>query len=139
MLEHIEAADPTESESRQTVNSDGPPIDLVHLSRQCQGDAGLEEELLGMFRVQACALAPQLSDPQLRLDLMAKLAHKLCGSALVIGAGRVARAARTLERLGLTASGRATSGERHEAAPLAVAALQAAVDEAVAEIERLRG
>jgi HPt (histidine-containing phosphotransfer) domain-containing protein len=139
MLDHFEAADPTESESRQTVNSDGPPIDLVHLSRQCQGDPGLEEELLALFRVQARALAAQLSDPQLRFDLMAKLAHKLCGSALAIGAGRVTRAARTLERLGLTASCRATSDERHEAAPAAVAALQAAVDEAVAEIERLHG
>ena len=139
MLEHIETADPTESGSRQTVNSDDPPIDLVHLSRQCQGDPRLEEELLGLFRVQARALAAQLSDPRLRFALMAKLAHKLCGSALAIGAGRVARAARTIERLGLTASGLATSDERHEAASLAVAALQAAVDEAVTEIQRLRG
>ena len=30
-----------------------PPLDLVHLARQCLGDRELEAELLAMFRLQA--------------------------------------------------------------------------------------
>ena len=39
-----------------------PPLDLVHLARQCLGDHELEAELLGLFRLQAPALMAQLSD-----------------------------------------------------------------------------
>ncbi len=74
---------------------DEPPIDLVHLSRQCQGDQSLGEELLGLFRRLAGAEAARLSDP--KFALKAEVAHKLRGSALAIGAGRVARAAEAVE------------------------------------------
>src|SRR5262245_24603300 len=58
-----------------------PPIDLVHLARQCLGDAELEAELLGLFRLQARALAAELSDSvPLTLESKAKIAHKLRGS-----------------------------------------------------------
>ena len=42
-----------------------PPLDLVHLARQCLGDHELEAELLGMFRLQAPALTAQLADQSL--------------------------------------------------------------------------
>ena len=44
-----------------------PPLDLVHLARQCLGDHELEAELLGLFRLQAPALTAQLADQSLRI------------------------------------------------------------------------
>ena len=38
-----------------------PPLDLVHLARQCLGDHELEAELLGLFRLQARALTAELT------------------------------------------------------------------------------
>ena len=111
-----------------------PPIDLVHLARQCLGDHELEAELLGMFRLQARALTDQLSDTcLLSLESKAKVAHKLRGSALAVGAGRVADAALRIEEL--TSAG---SDQRSAEAP-AIAALRSAVTEALTEIDRLRG
>ena len=108
---------------------DDPPIDLVHLARQCQGDPDLEEELLGLFRLQARALAAQLSDPSTRTaEPTANIAHRLRGSALTVGAARVARAARAIEE----------GAAQPAALAQAIAALRDAVAEAVAEIERLR-
>jgi hypothetical protein len=43
-----------------------PPLDLVHLARQCLGDHELEAELLKLFQQQAHTLTTQLSgSPQL--------------------------------------------------------------------------
>jgi hypothetical protein len=84
MLENLGAASSAEGVSRPgslAVRRDDPPIDLVHLARQCQGDQDLEEELLGLFRAQARALAAQLSEPStMSLELNANIAHKLRGS-----------------------------------------------------------
>jgi len=111
-----------------------PPLDLVHLARQCLGDAELETELLGLFRLQARALAAELSgSPLLSLESKAKIAHKLRGSALAVGAMRVAGAAGLIEELALSA------GERRCSEADATAALIAAIAEAVAEIDRIRG
>ena len=111
-----------------------PPLDLVHLARQCLGDHELEAELLGLFRLQAPALTAQLSgSPALSLQSKARIAHTLRGSALALGAGRVASAAWRIEELALAA------GDQRSAEALAIAALQAAVDEAVTEIDRIRG
>jgi hypothetical protein len=109
-----------------------PPIDLVHLSRQCLGDAELEAELLAMFRLQARALTAELSDsPSSSLELKAKVAHRLRGSALAVGALRVASAAKTVEELA-SAAGDQCSAEAH-----ATAALLLAAAEAVTEIDRI--
>jgi HPt (histidine-containing phosphotransfer) domain-containing protein len=133
------SAENSSGEASLTRRHDGPPIDLVHLSRQCQGDPDLEAELLGLFRQQARALSAQLSDPVSKSpEQEANIAHKLCGSALAVGAGRVADAAAAIE-----ASARAARAgpppERPAALSQAIAALVDAVAEAVAEIERVRG
>lgn len=111
-----------------------PPLDLVHLARQCLGDAELEAELLGLFRLQARALTGEFSHSSLlSLESKAKIAHKLRGSALAVGARRVASAAGRIEELA-SAAGDQPSAEAH-----ATDALLAAVAEAVAEIDRIRG
>jgi Hpt domain len=111
-----------------------PPLDLVHLARQCLGDHELEAELLGLFRVQARVLTGQLSDtPLLSLESKAKIAHTLRGSALAVGAGRVARAAWCIEELASAA------GDRGSAEARAMAALLSAVAEALTEIDRIQG
>jgi HPt (histidine-containing phosphotransfer) domain-containing protein len=110
------------------------PLDLVHLARQCLGDHELEAELLAIFRVQARALTAQLSDSvPLSLESKAKIAHRLRGSALAVGARRVADAARQVEEL-TSAAGDQRSAEAH-----ATAALLSAVAEVLAEIDRIRG
>ena len=94
-----------------------PPLDLVHLARQCLGDHELEAELLGLFRLQARALTAELSDgPALSLESKAKIAHKIRGSALAVGARRVASAARMLEELASRKSERAPNCARNRLA-----------------------
>jgi len=118
-----------------------PPLDLVHLARQCLGDHDLEAELLGLFRLQAPALTAQLADQSLlSLESKAKIAHKLRGSALSVGAGRVARAAWRVEELA-TAAGLRSLGDADQRLDEAgaIAALLSAVTEAVVEIDRILG
>jgi len=118
-----------------------PPLDLVHLARQCLGDHDLEAELLGLFRLQAPALTAQLADlSSLSLESKAKIAHKLRGSALSVGAGRVARAAWRVEELA-TAAGLRSLGDADQRLDEAgaIAALLSAVTEAVVEIDRILG
>ena len=63
--------------------------------------------MLGLFRLQAPALTAQLADQSLlSLESKAKIAHKLRGSALSVGAGRVARAAWRIEELAAAADAR---------------------------------
>src|ERR1700677_996674 len=88
-----------------------PPLDLVHLARQCLGDHELEAELLQLFRQQAPALTARLSgSPPLSLEAKAKIAHALRGSALAVGAGRVAGAASRIEELASAGGGPSSGG-----------------------------
>jgi HPt (histidine-containing phosphotransfer) domain-containing protein len=138
------AARLAENGSNWDESTDGgfdPPLDLVHLARQCQGDHELETELLGLFRLQAPALTAQIADPGLLpLESKAKIAHKLRGSALSVGAGRVARAALRIEELASVGSPRAQAipDEQLDEAG-GIAALLSAVSEAVVEIDRILG
>src|ERR1700733_10991287 len=124
-----------DGQARMLESSTGgfdPPLDLVHLARQCLGDHELEAEMLQLFRLQAPALTARLSgSPPLSLDAKAKIAHTLRGSALAVGGG-APRAARRIEELA-SAGGGQSSAE----AP-AIAALVSAVSEALTEIDRLR-
>ena len=108
-------------------------IDLVHLAAQCRGDKDLEHELLRLFRIQVLdalrELPASLVDPE---GHVGALAHKLRGSALAVGAGRMARAAGRVEALAREAT-RNTETETR-----ATDEFEASLREAVAEIDRLQ-
>ena len=110
-----------------------PIIDLVHLARQTLSDQTLEVELLDLFERQSARIVAQLldmrdADAKIRGDL----AHTLRGSALSIGAGRVARAAQLYETA-------CVSGLRGGALSATLNALADAVAEARATIAQLLG
>ncbi len=65
-------------------------IDRHHLARQTFGDAELARELLGLFAAQCRRLLPGIGDSALPPADRADLAHTLKGSALGVGAVRVA-------------------------------------------------
>lgn len=139
MLEYVGAEGPADGVSRWDSPALGdPPVDLVHLARQCQGDPGLEDELLGMFRALARSLAAQVSDPGTGLQLKAGVAHKLRGAALAVGARQVACAAGTIEDMARAAAAAGDPEKDQTRASLAIAALQATVAAAIAQIDRLR-
>ena len=126
-------AEPGHGEDRG-AQAEEPAIDLVHLARQTMGDQALEVELLELFdgqsaRIMAQLAGAQAADARLRGDL----AHTLRGSALAIGAGKVARAAQTYEALHQERS------PRQGAVKAALEALTDAVAEARAAIARLLG
>ena len=135
-------AGPTKSASNRTQLGScrlSSALDLVHLALQCQGDRELEKDLLGLFRLQSRSLSEQLSDPAtLSLESKAAIAHKLRGSALAVGAGRVAGAAEALERKALAARGSARADAAQPVILQAIAVLEAAIAEVVAEIELIR-
>lgn len=85
-------------------------FDADHLSRQTFGDAALAAELLGLFADQCRRLLPGIVDPDLAPAARADLAHTLKGSALGIGAVRVARISAAMED-GLRAGGTAAPAE----------------------------
>ena len=108
-----------------------PAIDLVRLARQCLGDQDLERELLVLFERQAARAIGRLAGaPSGDFKLRADLAHTLKGSALAVGAQRVAEAAARVETLCSEQAGDATLAA-------ALASLAAAVSEAREAIARL--
>ena len=98
-------------------------IDLDHLSRMTLGERTLEREVLELFVRQAEILLPRMACGN--RTLAAAVAHTLKGSALGVGAWRVARAAEAVELAG---------GTTLEAA---VEALSGAIDEAKSTIAGL--
>ncbi len=103
--------------------SSGPAIDLAHLARMTLGERTLERELLALFGRQTEILLPRIR--QADRPAAATLAHTLKGSALGIGAFRVAQAAEGVEQ-----------AQADEVAA-AVDALALAIAEARDEIARL--
>ena len=97
--------------------------------------------MLRLFRAQSQTLTAQLSDPsQLSLESKANIAHKLRGSALAVGARRVAGAALKSRNWPLSAGDRPRLDiDDRVAEARALLALLFAVTEAVAEIDRIRG
>ena len=84
-------------------------LDRAHLARQTFGDEALAAELLGLFAAQCRALGPAIADAARPAAERADLAHTLKGSALGIGAARVAALAARIEDA--FRSGDAAAGE----------------------------
>jgi HPt (histidine-containing phosphotransfer) domain-containing protein len=107
---------------------DEPVIDLVHLARQTDSDQALEVELLEMFERQSGRIASQLvrTGPD-EGKLCGDLAHMLKGSALAIGAGRVARAAQAYEAIHAAGSRGGSSSDALDDLVDAVAEARAAI------------
>ena len=74
----------------------GAVIDLVHLARMTLGEKSLEAEVLGLFDRQARLLLARMRNAS--PAAAGAFAHTLRGSALGIGAWRVAEAAAAVER-----------------------------------------
>ena len=87
----------------------------------------------GLFRLQARALTAQLSAPAFIFGVKGESRPHARGSALAVGARRVASAAWRIEELA------SASGDQGSAEARAIAALQSAVTEALTEIDRIRG
>jgi HPt (histidine-containing phosphotransfer) domain-containing protein len=108
-----------------------PPLDLVHLARQTDGDLALKRELLTLFDKQSASLLAQSSDRSAERRRRADAAHQLKGSALAVGAAAVARAAGAVEAA--LARG-ATGPEAVESALATLATTVAAARAALAEL-----
>ncbi|MCJ2083673.1 Hpt domain-containing protein [Methylobacterium sp. J-090] len=76
---------------------DQTPLDHDHLARQTFGDAELARDLLMLFAGQCQRLLSEILDPSRPMAERADLAHTLKGSALGVGAGRVAAASAAVE------------------------------------------
>ena len=106
----------------------GAAIDIEHLSRMTLGELSLQREVLALFDRQADMLLPRIR--QGAPTMAAASAHTLKGSAVGIGAFKVARAVEQVEQ--------AQSLEiRDGAIAAAVDTLAAMLEEAKTEIARL--
>jgi HPt (histidine-containing phosphotransfer) domain-containing protein len=106
----------------------GAVIDTEHLSRMTLGELSLQREVLALFDRQADMLLPRIRGGA--PAMAATSAHTLKGSAVGIGAFKVARAVEQVEQ--------AQSLENRDAQiDAAVATLAAVLEEAKAEIARL--
>jgi len=103
-------------------------IDTEHLSRMTLGELSLQREVLALFDRQADILLPRIR--QGAPAMAAASAHTLKGSAVGIGAFKVARAVEQVERA------QALKIRDAEIA-VAVDTLAAMLEEAKAEIARL--
>ena len=101
----------------------GVVIDTEHLSRMTLGELSLQREVLALFDRQADMLMPRIR--QGGPAMAAASAHTLKGSAVGIGAFKVARAVEEVEQA------------RDVAIGAAVETLAAVLEEAKAEIARL--
>lgn len=86
-----------------TGHSEDAVIDLVHLARQTAGDQDLELQLLDLFARRSAELLDKISH-SLSNPVRCDMAHGLRGSALAVGAKRVAEAAATYEAVAARAA-----------------------------------
>jgi HPt (histidine-containing phosphotransfer) domain-containing protein len=100
-------------------------IDRDHLTRMTLGELSLQREVLALFDRQAELLLPRIRAGA--PGVVAASAHVLKGSAVGIGAFKVARAAEAVEQ----------AQSREAAAAAAIDTLAVLLDEAKAEIARL--
>ncbi len=105
------------------------PVDVTHLARMTLGDRSLEREVLQLFDRQAGLLLARMR--QSAPKVAGAFAHTLKGSALGIGAWRVAGAAEAVELAAAAGNAAAVNA--------AIGRLGAAIDEArlvIAELLR---
>lgn len=97
----IAATLPVEADAAQRAGAD-EPIDLAYLARFTLGNAGLEREILELFAGQMPLYVEQLraADSPKAWGLAA---HTIKGSALAVGAHKLARLAQMAERLDVDA------------------------------------
>ena len=110
-------------EAERVIAADARAIDAEHLARMTLGERSLEREVLALFDRQADILLPRIR--QGAPAMAAASAHTLKGSAVGIGAFKVARAVEQVERA------------RDAEITAAVETLAAMLEEAKAEIARL--
>ena len=101
----------------------GEAIDIHHLARMTLGERTLQREVLALFDRQADMLLPRIRGGA--PALAAASAHTLKGSAVGIGAFKVARAVEQVEQA------------RDAAVAAAIETLATVLEEAKAEIARL--
>ena len=109
--------------AERAIAADARAIDAEHLARMTLGERSLEREVLALFDRQADMLLPRIR--QGVPAMAAASAHTLKGSAVGIGAFKVARAAEAVEQA------------QDAAISAAVDTLAVVLDEAKAEIARL--
>jgi len=78
------------------------PIDRAYLARFTLGNAELEREILELFAAQTPIYLEQLHSAATR-QAWKETAHAIKGSALAVGAGRLATLTRVAEQLGVEA------------------------------------
>jgi len=106
-----------------------PTLDLNQLTAQTLGDRTLEHQLLALFRTQARHILESLQDPAITSPAVnADFVHLLRGSALAIGATRVAAMAAAYETLAVSPNQGLASN--------ALTALNQAIRDAIAAIDR---
>jgi HPt (histidine-containing phosphotransfer) domain-containing protein len=103
----------------------GEPIDYAYLERFTCGNAALEREVLELFAAQTPLYVDQLRHAAARRPWR-ETAHTIKGSALAVGARRLAALAQLAERLDVEAD--LAARER------AIAAVAAAADEVCGHI-----
>lgn len=103
------------------------PIDRVHLAQQCLGDAGLEREILRLFRVTIDTYLERLQAAETHEDLVANL-HAIRSASSGVGAWSL---------LELAAAAEATLSGHCALSPEAVADIDMAVEEARVYIDTI--
>jgi hypothetical protein len=117
----------------RVIDQSGQVIDTEHLSRMTLGEHSLKREVLALFDRQADILLPRIRRGA--PAMAAASAHTLKGSAVGIGAFKVARAVEAVEQVqGFQAQG---AQPQDAAAADAIETLAAVLKEAKAEIARL--
>ncbi len=109
-----------------------PVLDIAHLSSMTGADASLGIEVVDIFRQQT-ELWQRMLDPSLPREQWADAAHSLKGTALSVGAKRLAAVCARVERLGrseqdvsLVEAGTAISALKDEIGPAIEAAARVA-------------
>jgi HPt (histidine-containing phosphotransfer) domain-containing protein len=85
-----------DDDSPEPLHRPARPIDLMHLARQCLGDAGLEHEILRLFDTTAKTYFSRLQQSS-AFDELAMNLHSLKGAASGVGAWAIADLAKAAE------------------------------------------